>query len=45
MGDCNTDHCLVVKKVRERLAVHKLDVDRFILRRIDERRSYETVPD
>jgi hypothetical protein len=36
-ADCNTDHCLVIAKVRERLAVskqaaQKFDVERFNLR-------------
>jgi len=39
--DCDTDHCLVVAKVRERLVVikqasQKLDVERFILRKLSE---------
>jgi hypothetical protein len=39
--DCDTDHCMVVAKVRERLAVSKgatlkFDVDRFNLRKLSE---------
>jgi len=39
--DCDTDHCLVVAKVKERLVVIKqasqnLDVERFILRKLSE---------
>jgi hypothetical protein len=39
--DCDTDHCLVVAKVRERLVVikqapQKLDVERFNLRKLIE---------
>jgi hypothetical protein len=40
-ADCDTDHCLVVAKVRERLAVNKqaaqnFDVERFNLRTLNE---------
>jgi hypothetical protein len=40
-ADCDTDHCLVVAKMRERLAVnkqtaHKIDGDRFNLRKLNE---------
>ena len=41
-ADCDTDHCLVVAKVRERLAVRKQeaqksDGERFNLRELNER--------
>jgi hypothetical protein len=40
-ADCNTNHCLVVAKVRERLAINKqeakkFDVVRFYLRKLRE---------
>ena len=39
-ADCDTDHCLVVAKVRERLAVSKLawkfEVERLKLRKLSE---------
>ena len=40
-ADCDTDHCLVVAKIRERLAVSKqaaqrFDVERFNLRKLNE---------
>ena len=40
-ADCDTDHCLVVAKVRERLAVskqatQKFDAERFNLRKLNE---------
>ena len=49
-ADCDTDHCLVVTKVRERLAVSKqaaltFDVGRFNLRKLNElevRKQYQT---
>jgi hypothetical protein len=39
--DCDTDHCLVVTKVRERFAVckqaaRKFDMERFNLRKVNE---------
>jgi hypothetical protein len=48
-ADCDTDHCLVVAKVRERLAVseqaaQKFDVERFNLRKRNEpdvRKEYQ----
>jgi len=47
--DCDTDHCLVVAKVRERLAVgkqaaQKFDEERFNLRKLNElevRKQYQ----
>jgi endonuclease/exonuclease/phosphatase family metal-dependent hydrolase len=43
-ADCDTDHCLVVAKIRERLAVskqpaNKMDMDRFNLKNLNEGRS------
>jgi hypothetical protein len=40
-ADCDTDHCLVVAKIRERLAVskqpaNKMDMDRFNLKNLNE---------
>jgi hypothetical protein len=40
-ADCDSDHCLVVEKVRERLAVnkqilHRLHVERFNLKKLNE---------
>jgi hypothetical protein len=48
-GACDTDHCLVVSEVRERLAVNKqaaekFDVERFNLRKLSElevRKQYQ----
>jgi hypothetical protein len=33
VGDCDTDHYLVVEKVRERLAVSKQTMHRFLVER------------
>jgi hypothetical protein len=40
-ADCDTDHCLIVAKIRERLAVskrpvNKMDVDRFNPKKLSE---------
>jgi hypothetical protein len=35
-ADCGTDHCLVVAKVRERLAAQKFRVERFNLGKLNE---------
>jgi hypothetical protein len=45
-ADCDTDHCLVVEKVRKRLAVpaQKFDVERFNLKKLSElevRKQYQ----
>jgi hypothetical protein len=42
--DCDTDHCVVVAKVRERLAVSKqttqrLGMERFIIKKLNELRG------
>jgi hypothetical protein len=34
-ADCNTDHCLVIAKVRERLAVSKQTTHRFRMERFN----------
>jgi hypothetical protein len=34
-GDCDTDHCLVVVKVRERLAVSKEETQKFDVERLN----------
>jgi hypothetical protein len=45
-ADCDTDHCLVVTKIMERLAVskrpgNKMDMDRFNLKKLNEREFME----
>jgi hypothetical protein len=44
-ADCDTDHYLVVTKVRERLAVskqmHRFHMERFILRKLNETEGKE----
>jgi hypothetical protein len=40
-ADCDTDHCLVVAKVREKLAVskqtaHRIHMERFSLKKLNE---------
>jgi hypothetical protein len=45
-ADCDSDHCLVVAKVRERLAVnkqrsHRFDMERFNLKKLNDVESKE----
>jgi hypothetical protein len=40
-ADCDTDHCLVVAKVRERLAVNKQKSNRFHMERLNLKELHE----
>jgi hypothetical protein len=40
-ADCDTDHCLVVAKVRERLAVSKQTMHRFLMERFNRKKLNE----
>jgi hypothetical protein len=40
-GDCDTDHCPVVVKVRERLAVSKKETQKFDVERLNLRKLSE----
>jgi len=40
-GDCDTDHCPMVVKVRERLAVSKQEAQKFDMKRLNLRKLSE----